>query len=559
MINAKKISDKASMSEKLKEGIILVASIVKRTLGPGGLPVLIERNGQNLEGDPLEPMITKDGVTVANECSSEDPEIDLGIQTVKAICKKTNKIAGDGTTTAIVLGESIYLETLKELQADSHLNPQIVKTLIQDAVNAVVVDLKTIAVEVNDFEKIEQVANISSNGDKEIATIIRQAFEHVGSEGVITIDEGSSNDVTIDRVEGFQFARGAERGDVFFNSANNSRFEAQNVVVLIYDGKIESSSALIPLFNKIQEEMAKMGGGIGHMPPILFIANEYSSDAMQLLMLNKMGNIQEGMPGLPFVAVKGPNTTTVRSAMLDDLAVYLGGRRLGNGNRSIFNLDAQGAATDEGAFRLVGDLGFAKKVIIDRYTTTIYGGGGTEEEIKARVDQLTAAKESVFSPYDLSILNDRIAALTGGIAKIGVGGRTDLEIKEKYHRIEDALNASRAAIEMGVIPGGGSALYRISEKLKDSDKIGERILSRALKAPLNQILDNIGLDHKSINLTDLINSPTMVYDAMEGKFCDAFEAGIIDPLKVTITALQNATSISGLLSTCGGGITYLRK
>lgn len=562
MMNPKNITDKNQMATKLKEGISLIASIVKRTLGPGGLPVLIERNGQNLEGDPLEPMITKDGVTVANECASDDPEIDLAIQTVKAICKKTNRIAGDGTTTAIVLGESIFLETLKELQANSHLNPQLVRNQIQLAVARVVKELKSISVEVRDFDKIEQVANISANGDEEIAKVIRQAFEHVGAEGVVTIDEGAGSEVTIDKVEGFQFQRGAERQDVFFNSTNNSRFEANNCYVLVYDGKVESGSNLIPFFNLIQQEYAKLGKGIGNLPPILFIANEFSNDTIQLLMLNKMGDAREGFPGLTLCAVKGPNTTSVRTQMMDDLAVYLGGVRLGNGGRNLFNLDLRAGQDATGRMRVIGDIGFAEKVIVDRYTTTIYGGGNSEEAIKERVDQLIASKESAFSPYDLSLINDRVAALTGGIAKIGVGGRTELEIKEKYHRIEDALNASRAAIEMGVIPGGGSALYRIASRLQSSDNLGDKILSRALKAPLHQIVENIGHKPEELHLHELnisSKSANLVFDATNDTFVDAFESGIIDPLKVTITALQNATSIAGLLSTCGGGITYLRK
>jgi chaperonin GroEL len=552
-LNPKKIAQKNEMADKMKVGISLVASIVKRTLGPGGLPILIERNGQNLEGDPLEPMITKDGVTVANECASDDPEVDLTIQTVKAICKKTNRIAGDGTTTAIVLGEALYLETLKELDADSNLNPQIVREELELAIKDVVAELEKVAVPVKDFARIEQVANISANGEKEIGSVIRAAFEHVGAEGVVTIDEGSSIETTIDRVEGFQFARGAESQDRFFNNKERTKFEAKDALVIIYDGKIDHNGKLVAVMNTISKEFATAGGGIGAFPPILIIANDFSLDTLQLLLINKAES------GLNFCAVRSPNTTTIRSLMLDDLAVYLGGTKLGNGGKDLQSAEFKISKDQNGKMVFTGDIGFVSSVIVDRYNTTLFGGGGTEQAVTERVDQLNASKEAAFSEYDRSMINDRVASLTGGIAKIGVGGRTELEIKEKYHRIEDALNASRAAIEAGVIPGGGAALFRIADQLSKSDTVGHRILSKALKSPIFQILDNIGIAHESLNLDQLKSDPTLIFDARNKKFVDAFEAGIIDPLKVTVTALENAASIAGLLSTCGGGITYLRK
>lgn len=555
----KKITEKALMSTKLKEGISLIASIVKRTLGPGGLPVLIERTGQNLEGDPLEPMITKDGVTVANECASEDPEVDLTIQTVKAICRKTNRIAGDGTTTAVVLGEAVFLETLKKLEEDPSLNPQIVREQVEEKVQDVIKKLYAIATPVEDLDMIERVANISANGEKEIGRVLRSAFEHVGSDGVITVDEGNSPETQIERVEGFQFQRGAEGQDRFFNNNERTKFEAQNVHVVIYDGRINNNGQIIPIMSQVALAHKKIGM---QMPPILFIANEYSIDSIQFLLINKVGDPMNGLPGLNLCAVKGPNTTTVRTQMLDDLAVYLGGVRLGNGNKNLENAEFS-IEVVEGKPVYKGDLGFTQNVVVDRYTTTFYGGGGEDAEVLQRISELKASQEYTFSDYDKSIIRDRIASLSRGIAKVLVGGRTELEIKEKYHRIEDALNASRAAISEGVIPGGGAALYRIAKELEKLPDVASQILGKALKAPLYQILENIGLTpglkQGEVNLQALEQDLELLYDARERKMVKFLDAGIIDPVKVTVTALQNATSIAGLLSTCGGGITYLRK
>lgn len=292
--------------------------------------------------------------------------------------------------------------------------------------------------------------------------------------------------------------------------------------------------------------------GAPTIPPILVIANEYSIDTIQLLLVN------HAEAGMSVCAVKGPNTTSIRTQMLDDIAVYLGGTRLGNGNKTLEMADFSIEVKD-GKPIYKGDVGFAKSVVVDRYTTTFYEGGGEDVSVQARIEQLKASKEYTFSDYDKSVISDRIAALSRGIAKILVGGRTELEIKEKYHRIEDALNSARAAIDGGVIPGGGAALYRIAVSLRNSEDLGDRILSRALEAPIRQIIENIGLDLQKVDLTSLQGSNNLIYDARDRKIVDAFEAGIIDPLKVTVTALENATSIAGLLATCGGAIAYLRK
>lgn len=555
-LRSKKISTADEMVKKMKEGIHLIASITARTLGPGGRPVLIERTGQNLEGEALEPMITKDGVTVANECSHEDPEIDVVIQTVKAICKKTNKIAGDGTTTAIVLGESIYLATIAFLEANPDLNPQLVKESLEAASEEVIEMLKTEAKDVgSDENQIEQVATLSANGDSLVGKVIREAFAAVSSDGVITVDEAMGHQTTVEIIEGFQFKRGAESLDRFFNMMIKNRFEAENPLVLMYDGSLMDHNDLFKALIQIGSEYEKFRLPL---PPIVIIANEFSSDVIRVLLMQKL-EMQHTI-----CAVRSPHTTNIRTAMLDDMAVYLGGTRLGNGNRNFTAFQFKIEMDETGGVSCSGDAGFAKKVIIDRSTTTFYGGSGvTEEDGKAVIDRIEVLKnlrQSAPSPYDASIISDRIAALSQGIAKIGVGGFTELEIKERYHRIEDAINAARAAVEGGVIRGGGAALYGISDKLGSipTPTPGQQILSKALRAPIYQVILNVGINPKELALQTIVDNPSQTFDARNFKFVDAFEAGIIDPFKVTKTALENATSIASLLSTCGGAIVYPR-
>jgi chaperonin GroEL len=334
-------------------------------------------------------------------------------------------------------------------------------------------------------------------------------------------------------VEGYQIQKGAESRDRFFNSKDMTYFEATDVKVVIYDGKIVNAGELLKAFDVIVEANG------GSVPPILIMANEFSHEVIQFLL------IQKAERGYPFVAVKGPHTTNIRSGYYDDMAVMLGGTRLGNGSRTLANIEAD-------------DVGSAQRVRVDKYTTTFYDGDGAEELVIQRVDQLKALKAKAESAYDAQVVGDRIAALTQGIAKIGVGGATELEIKEKYDRIEDALNASRAAIQEGIIPGGGATLLRIARRLS-SDTIGRRILKNALAAPFFQILENIGYKISEAEINQILESDNLIYDARNKKVVDALEAGIIDPVKVTRTALENATSIAALLSTAGGGIVFDRR
>lgn len=532
----KKILDKDALFPKILEGMKEISGIVKRTLGPGGLPIIIQRVGQALDGSPLAPKITKDGVSVANECFSDDPEKDLVIQSVKAICQKTNRVAGDGTTTAIVLGEAILNEMLKVLKEDPTLNPQLVREEVELASKRVIEKLKQMAIPIgNNYDMVKQVACISANGDMEIGDILSKAFDKVGAEGVITVDEGRSNVTTLELVDGYQFKRGAEAQDRFFNNSSQTRFEAEKCYLLIYDGKLlnytELAHALVVLYESVKP----------NHPPVVIIANEFSNESVQFLLQ------QRAEANLTFCAVRGPHQTTVRTGYYDDLAVLSGGTRLGNGNRNLNAVEAD-------------DFGLVDKILVDKYTTTIYGGQGTDEDVLTRVDQLKALKGLAESPYDAQVVGDRIAALTGGIAKIGVGGSTDFEIKEKYDRIEDALNASRAAIEEGIVIGGGVPLLKIAQTMISSTNIGDKILCEALHAPFTQIIVNVGL-----NLVDeddyeiILQGDTLIYDARNKKIVDALEAGIIDPVKVVRCALENAVSIAALLSTAGGGIIYKKE
>lgn len=526
---------------KAIEAVQEIAAIVKRTLGPGGNAILIERVGQALDGSPIGPKITKDGVSVADECFSTDPQKNVIMQAVKGICKKTVNVAGDGTTTAIVLGEAILLETFKLLKQNPELNPQIVKEELDVATKEVLKLISKKASKINDFKKIKEVATISANGDEEIGTVIAEAFSKVGAEGVVTVDEGHTAGITLDVVDGYQFQRGAEARDNFFNSQNLTHFEAQDAAVLIFDGKLLSYTELIPLFN-ILAAVNQEGIPTKNLPPMVIIANEFSQEVVQFLLIQKTER------GYQLCAIRGPNTTHVRTSYYDDLAVYTGGTRVGNGNKNITSI------TED-------DIGYVKKVLVDKYKTTLYEGYSEEEDILKRVDQLKASKSVAESPYDLQIINDRIAALTNGIAKIGVGGVTELEIKEKYDRIEDALNAARAALQEGVVPGGGSTLLRISADLDASKSHGHKILKNALKYPFCQILYNIGFDDKKTALIaiEVLSQKKTVYDARNRKITSAMKAGIIDPAKVTKAALENAVSIASLLSTAGGAIIFHKK
>ena len=526
----KTITNKEDLHKSIKVGMSEIASIVARTLGPGGLPVLIERRGQTPSGDPLGPMITKDGVTVASECANGDPTIDTIIQSVKSICQKTNRVVGDGTTTAIVLGRAILEGALEAAKTQ---NPQQVRRDIEAASLEVESRLSEIAIECTS-DMVEYIATISANGDKEIGSIIKKAFDAVGSEGAITVDTGHGKNHSLDIVNGFQIRRGAEAQDRLLNNSEKTKFETENCHVILYDGVLNSPQNVLHALQLLSEHYQNK------MPPVLFIANEFSQDVIQMLLMNNSAGLQS-------CAVRSPHQTKVTTQWLDDMAVFLGGTRMGNGNRNLANLE-------------LDDIGIADKVVVEKYVTTLYGGAGLDEAVLERIDQLKAQRNQAESEYDSSIISDRLAALAEGIAKIGVGGLTDLEVKEKYHRIEDAINAARAAIEGGIVAGGGSTLLRLSETFT-ADTVGHKILRKALKAPFRQILRNLGKEEADIDWIQarVLEDPAVVYDGELEEVQEALRAGIIDPVKVTKTALSNAVSISSLLSTAGGAIVFDRK
>lgn len=550
----KRIVNEKDLRQPLLDGVEKIASIVKRTLGPGGRPVIIERLGQSLDGSPLPPKLTKDGVSVALECSDPDKVVDAVIQTIKNICKKTNADSGDGTTSAIVLGEAIVNEIEDYLKSNPNENPQLVKESVDRVVKQVVELLKEEAVAIKSNEQIKQVATISANGDTEIGEVIASAFEHAGADGVVTVDEGSGTSVTLEKVDGYQFSRGALLRDAFFNARNLTVFEAEavkdeGVNIILFDGKILTVGDVLNILYVVSD--INMETGIpkkATIPPLVVVANEFSNEALSFMM------VQKKELGLQICAVQGPHMSHVRSGYYQDLAAFTGGEVLGNGNRNLANLKAE-------------DIGEVGKVVIDKYKTTFYDGYGTEETVLQRVSELQAAKTHAESPYDAQVINDRIASLTSGIAKIAVGGVTELEIKEKYDRIEDALNAARAAIQEGIVPGGGITLYKISEKLinnynSENEIAGMHILNKALKAPFRQILTNIGITENDAILEAAYESSKakgLTYDARHKRVVDSFESGIIDPVKVTRSALENAASIAGLLSTAGGAIIYEKK
>ena len=453
------------------------------------------------------------------------------------------------TTSSIILGQAIYHETIDKLDENFSLNPQLLKEALDLKVTKILEDLTKIAKPVDNYDDIKNVAKISANGDEQISAAIADAFQAVGAEGVVTVDEGSGSGVKVNVVDGYQFQKGAQLRDAFFNSKNMTHFEAEEpeegVRIVIYDGKLVTHTQILPILMKLAEASGAESDN-KKIPPIVIMANEFSVDVIQWLI------IQKQQIGFQVCCVEGPHVTHVRTGYYDDLAVYTGGSRMGNGNRSLDNMN-------------LDDVGLVKRVLIDKYKTTLYDGFGAEDEVLIRVDQLKEMKNQAESPYDAQVISDRIAILTHGIAKIEVGGFSDIEIKEKYDRVEDALNAARAAIEEGVVQGGGVALLKIATQLQrelDSEenkeeysRFASQILINALQYPLRQILDNIGMELTQ-EMLDKLQETGVVYDARHKKFCNYIEAGIIDPVKVTKAALQNAMSVAGLLITAGGAVIY---
>jgi chaperonin GroEL len=516
--------DEEARSSLLK-GVNILAEAVKATLGPKGRNVVIDKKFGS-------PTITKDGVTVAKEIELQDPYEDMGAQMLKEVASKTSDIAGDGTTTATVLAQAIFREGLRNVTAGA--NPMGLKRGIEAAVEAVNDELKKLSKSTKDKKEIAQVATIASNNDKTIGNLIAEAMEKVGKDGVITVEESKSADTVLDVVEGMQFDRGY-LSPYFVSDAERMEVNLEDAFVLIHEKKISVMKDMLPLL----EQVARAG------KPLLIIAEEVEGEALATLVVNKLRGT------LSACAVKAPGFGDRRKAMLEDIAVLTGGK----------------AITEDLGFKLenikLTDLGRSKKVVVDKDNTTLVEGAGKAKEIEGRIKQIRAQIEETTSDYDREKLQERLAKLAGGVAVIKVGAATETAMKEKKARVEDALNATRAAVEEGIVPGGGVALLRSAKaidglKLSGDEKVGASIVKRACEEPIRQIVENAGLEGSVI--VERVKSETVPnrgYDAESMDYVDMLQAGIIDPTKVERVALQNAASVASLLLTTEALITDL--
>jgi len=513
---AKEIKYGGKARESILKGIDTLADVVKITLGPKGRNVVLDKSYG-------APNITKDGVTVAKEIELEDKFENMGAQMVKEVASKTSDVAGDGTTTATVLAQAIYREGSKLVAAG--INPMAIKRGIEKAVEVTVEELKKLSKPTKDQEEISQVGTISANNDSTIGNIIAEAMNKVGKEGVITVEEAKSMDTTLEIVEGMQFDRGY-LSPYFVTNPEKMEVTLSEPYILLNEKKISSMKDLVPIL----EQIAKMGR------PLLIIAEDVEGEALATLVVNKLrGTLQAA-------AVKAPGFGDRRKAMLEDIAILTGGKVISED----LGLKLENVT--------LNDLGTAKTINIDKDNTVIVDGGGSRKELEARVKQLRAQIEETTSDYDREKLQERLAKLIGGVAVINVGAATETEMKEKKARVEDALNATRAAVEEGIVPGGGVALLRcikaVSEiKLEGEDQNGVNIILRALEEPIRQIANNAGFEGSVIVEKVKEKKGAFGLNAETGEIEDLMKAGIIDPKKVTRFALQNAASVSSLLLT----------
>jgi chaperonin GroEL len=509
----------------LLRGVNVLSAAVKATMGPKGRNVVIDKKFGS-------PTITKDGVTVAKEIELKDNYEDMGAQMIKEVASKTSDIAGDGTTTATVLAQSIFREGLKNVTAGA--NPMGLKRGIDAAVEAVTEELKKLSKSTKDKKEIAQVATIASNNDKTIGNLIAEAMEKVGKDGVITVEESKSAETVLDVVEGMQFDRGY-LSPYFVTDAERMECVLEDALILIHEKKISVMKDMLPLL----EQVARSG------KPFLVIAEDVEGEALATLVVNKLRGT------LHCAAVKAPGFGDRRKAMLDDIAILTGGK----------------AITEDLGIKLenikLDDLGKAKKIVIDKDNTTIVEGAGKSSAIEGRIKQIRAQIEETTSDYDREKLQERLAKLAGGVAVVKVGAATETAMKEKKARVEDALNATRAAVEEGIVPGGGVALLRASKsieklKLEGDEKVGANIVKRALEEPIRQIVENAGLEGSVVvEKVKAETVPTRGFDAESLEYVDMIQAGIIDPTKVERIALQNAASVAGLLLTTEALVTDL--
>ncbi|XOD69289.1 MAG: chaperonin GroEL [Flavobacteriales bacterium AspAUS03] len=525
---AKDIKFDIDARDKLKRGVDALANAVKVTLGPKGRNVVLQKSFGT-------PHVTKDGVSVAKEIELEDAIENLGAQMVKEVASKTNDVAGDGTTTATVLAQAIVREGLKNVAAGA--NPMDLKRGIDKAVEAVVVDLKKQSKEVGGSnEKIKQVASISANNDPAIGDLIVRAFNRVGKEGVITVEEAKGMETTVDVVEGMQFDRGYQ-SPYFVTNAEKMIIEFDNPYILLYDKKISSMKDLLPVL----EPVAQSG------KPLLIIAEEVEGEALATLVVNKIRG------ALKVAAVKAPGFGDRRKAMLEDIAILTGGTLISG---------ETGHKIEDTKLDM---LGRADRVTIDKDNTTIVDGAGDKVRIKTRVNEIKNQIENTTSDYDKEKLQERLAKLAGGVAVLYIGAASEVEMKEKKDRVNDALNATRAAVEEGIVAGGGVALVRATKSLDgikgdntDQDT-GIQIIKRSLEEPLRQIVTNAGEEGSVIVAKVIESKDDFGYDAKVGQYRNMIAEGIIDPTKVTRVALENAGSVAGMLLTTECVITEIKK
>jgi chaperonin GroEL len=522
---AKQLLFNEEARRKLLAGVEQISKAVKVTLGPKGRNVLLDKKFG-------APTVTKDGVSVAKEVELADPYENMGAQLLKEVATKTNDVAGDGTTTATVLAYSLVKEGLKSVAAG--MTPIELKRGIDKAVEIAVGEIKKNSKEIKDKEEISHVASVSANNDSEIGNTIADAMEKVGKDGVITVEESKTMDTTIEFVEGMQFDRGYISA-YFVTDRDTMATVYEDVYILIHDKKISSMKDMLPLLEKV----AQSG------KPLLIIAEDVDGEALSTLVLNSLRGT------LHTVAVKAPGFGDRRKAMLEDIAILTGGE----------------VVTEELGIKLentdISQLGKAKTVKIDKDNTTIINGGGKQKDIQDRIAQIKAQIEDTTSDYDREKLQERLAKLAGGVAVINVGAATEVELKEKKHRVEDALSATRAAIEEGIVPGGELALIQAAialdkadtEGLTDDEKVGFKIVKRALEEPIRQIAENAGVDGAVIADKAKTEKKGIGFDAARMEWVDMVKSGIIDPAKVTRSALQNAASIASLLLTTECAIT----
>ncbi|WP_428740705.1 chaperonin GroEL [Tenacibaculum sp.] len=515
---AKDIKFDIDARDGLKRGVDALANAVKVTLGPKGRNVIISKSFG-------APHVTKDGVSVAKEVELEDELENMGAQMVKEVASKTNDLAGDGTTTATVLAQAIVKEGLKNVAAGA--NPMDLKRGIDKAVAAITDDLAKQAKEVGDSsEKIKQVASISSNNDLVIGNLIAEAFDKVGKEGVITVEEAKGTDTYVDVVEGMQFDRGY-LSPYFVTDADKMIADLENPYILLFDKKISNLQEILPIL----EPVAQSGR------PLLIVAEDVDGQALATLVVNKLRG------GLKIAAVKAPGFGDRRKAMLEDIAILTGGTVIS---------EERGFSLENATLEL---LGTAETVTIDKDNTTIVNGSGDEAQIKARVNQIKAQIETTTSDYDREKLQERLAKLAGGVAVLYVGAASEVEMKEKKDRVDDALHATRAAVEEGIVAGGGVALVRAKKVLETittenlDETTGIQIVNRAIEAPLRTIVENAGGEGSVVINKVLEGNQNFGYDAKSETYVDMLEAGIIDPKKVTRVALENAASVAGMILT----------